>query len=102
MRPPEPRPLRLGLGLGQLHQRLGGLRLIIFGCAHRMFLSIRRRACLCGGARAFTTMVVLSRGAEVRDRKSVVWGTSVSVRIALDGRRILKKKNKTTQYYRIL
>src|SRR3546814_12839145 len=27
------------------------------------------------------------------DRKSVVWGKSVSVRVALGGRRIIKKKN---------
>src|SRR3546814_17150877 len=29
------------------------------------------------------------------DRKSVVWGMSVSVRVDLGGRRILKKKNNT-------
>src|SRR3546814_21126910 len=29
-----------------------------------------------------------------RDRKSVVWGKSVSVRVDLGGRRIIKKKNK--------
>src|SRR3546814_11447130 len=29
------------------------------------------------------------------DRKSVVWGKSVSVRVDLGGRRIIKKKNKT-------
>src|SRR3546814_11901915 len=29
-----------------------------------------------------------------RDRKSVVWGTSVSVRVDLGGRRIMKKKNR--------
>src|SRR3546814_17224204 len=30
------------------------------------------------------------------DRKSVVWGKSVSVRVDLGGRRIIKKKKKTT------
>src|SRR3546814_1219956 len=29
-----------------------------------------------------------------RDRKSVVWGKSVSVRVDLGGRRIIKKKNR--------
>src|SRR3546814_16587407 len=32
--------------------------------------------------------------ATVRDRKSVVWGKSVSVRVDLGGRRIIKKKKK--------
>src|SRR3546814_19984274 len=31
------------------------------------------------------------------DRKSVVWGKSVSVRVDLGGRRIIKKKNKKTE-----
>src|SRR3546814_19378609 len=31
------------------------------------------------------------------DRKSVVWGKSVSVRVELGGRRIIKKKTKTKQ-----
>src|SRR3546814_14386966 len=34
-------------------------------------------------------------GARTRDRKSVVWGKSVSVRVDLGGRRLIKKK---TQY----
>src|SRR3546814_12333190 len=33
---------------------------------------------------------------EMIDRKSVVYGTSVSVRVALGGRRIIKQKNKHT------
>src|SRR3546814_17722808 len=32
-------------------------------------------------------------GRELRDRKSVVWGKSVSVRVDLGGRRLIKKKN---------
>src|SRR3546814_16236129 len=32
-----------------------------------------------------------------QDRKSVVWGKSVSVSVALGGRRYIKKKNKTTK-----
>src|SRR3546814_15237929 len=35
-----------------------------------------------------------ARGFRRRDRKSVVWGTSVSVRVDLGGRRNIKKKNK--------
>src|SRR3546814_13446070 len=35
----------------------------------------------------------------LKDRKSVVWGTSVSVRVDLGGRRIIKKK--TTTYTQV-
>src|SRR3546814_7402540 len=35
-----------------------------------------------------------------QDRKSVVSGKSVSVRVALGGRRIIKKKNKQQQQYK--
>src|SRR3546814_16057957 len=39
--------------------------------------------------------------AELVDRKSVVWGTSVAVRVDLGGRRIIKQKNTTkTQLYK--
>src|SRR3546814_15538106 len=33
-----------------------------------------------------------------RDRKSVVWGKSVSVRVDLGGRRIIKKKKRKDHY----
>src|SRR3546814_11837662 len=36
--------------------------------------------------------IVTDLKAEVEDRKSVVWGKSVSVRVDLGGRRIMKKK----------
>src|SRR3546814_16678241 len=36
------------------------------------------------------------------DRKSVVWGTSVSVRVDLGGRRNLKKNNKKEQHQNVL
>src|SRR3546814_15909216 len=39
---------------------------------------------------------VLFRKDEVRDRKSVVSGKSVSVRVVISGRRIIKKKKKDT------
>src|SRR3546814_19763882 len=35
------------------------------------------------------------------DRKSVVWGKRVSVRVDLGGRRIIKKKKKQTSYARM-
>src|SRR3546814_18315791 len=34
-----------------------------------------------------------------QDRKSVVWGESVSVRVDLGGRRIIKKKQSENTYY---
>src|SRR3546814_14618453 len=37
-----------------------------------------------------------------RDRKSVVWGKSVSVRVDLGGRRLIKKKNITNKIQAIL
>src|SRR3546814_14808850 len=48
------------------------------------------RNCSLGGAGAAAT----ARGAGARDRKSVVSGKSVSVRVDLGGRRIIKKKNR--------
>src|SRR3546814_17113394 len=36
-------------------------------------------------------------GAARQDRKSVVWGKSVSVRVDLGGRRIIKQKKKKTE-----
>src|SRR3546814_9819848 len=39
-------------------------------------------------------------GAVRRDRKSVVWGKRVSVRVDLGGCRIIKKKKKTEEQYR--
>src|SRR3546814_17837668 len=44
-----------------------------------------------GSARAVAQKIGVSRPT---DRKSVVWGKSVSVRVDLGGRRIIKKKNK--------
>src|SRR3546814_12104459 len=38
--------------------------------------------------------LLLAGGDKTRDRKSVVWGKSVSVRVDLGGRRIIKKKIK--------
>src|SRR3546814_10935665 len=49
------------------------------------------------------TAEMLIRGADLADRKSVVKGKSVSVRVDLGGRRIIKKKNiKERRQYRIL
>src|SRR3546814_11102922 len=39
----------------------------------------------------------VSRSHRTRDRKSVVYGKSVSVRVDLGGRRIIKKKNRRVQ-----
>src|SRR3546814_17411199 len=45
--------------------------------------------------------IIAPRHLEVIDRKSVVSGKSVSVRVDLGGRRLIKKKNKQTQLYNI-
>src|SRR3546814_12192733 len=45
-----------------------------------------------GGADGMRVVVALERLFEVADRKSVVSGKSVSVRVDLGGRRIIKKK----------
>src|SRR3546814_12317827 len=44
----------------------------------------------------FAVIAVLGIISIVQDRKSVVQGKSVSVRVDLGGRRIIKKKNNTT------
>src|SRR3546814_19404569 len=64
-----------------------------FASAQRVFRGVP----LDGGC-AFTTDAVYLRGlvgVHTLDRKSVVWGKSVSVRIDLGGRRIIKKKKHT-------
>src|SRR3546814_19310063 len=43
-------------------------------------------------------LCLVARG--LPDRKSVVWGKSVSVRVDLGGRRIIKKKNNNKTTYR--
>src|SRR3546814_18803692 len=51
------------------------------------------------GRRAAVARHSRGRRRRTRDRTSVVKGKSVSVRVDLGGRRIIKQKNKTIQYY---
>src|SRR3546814_17228197 len=92
-----------GLLAGRHARRIGGR----FGCWSRCGcpalgrrFAARRNAIFGGSRRGFRAKRVanaataaLRRGNAVADRKSVVSGKSVSVRVGLGGRRILKKKN---------
>src|SRR3546814_11317663 len=72
-------------------------------CRHRdLAVVLERRAhapevTVVGGARIADQRLQNRRHLEVGDRQSVVEGKSVSVRVDLGGRRIIKKNNKTTQ-----
>src|SRR3546814_11741167 len=59
------------------------------GSLARRSSAASQRACTCSGSN------------RARDRKSVVWGKSVSVRVDLGGRRIIKKKQITIDYIHI-
>src|SRR3546814_14297852 len=71
-----------GFGFGQ------GSDCFLFGCAVGGG-SLEAEAVVSG----FEDVAVMSQPVEQGDRKSVVWGKSVSVRVDLGGRRIIKKIN---------
>src|SRR3546814_15569567 len=81
------------------HQRCGN-DLVLFGARNvndALAITIIER---CDGNRFLQSIAArvhqgLARaGKRRRDRKRVVWGKSVAVRVDLGGRRIIKKKNK--------
>src|SRR3546814_18388109 len=78
---------------------LGVIRLLLFATAAGLAQRALHAAGHAIGIEDHPPVDVARRAADRldqrRDRKSVVWGKSVSVRVDLGGRRIIKKKNTT-------